>query len=132
RNRPSVGLIYPGIIDRPSFVGNKAAMSKGDLAGSYVVFVGDKRVGEGPLLAAARVAKKHFDEGAEAPILFFDEGDGRSFDVDLSGTDEAVAARLLQHPVVGALGEPPRGRGRPRLGVVCREVSLLPRHWSWL
>jgi hypothetical protein len=26
----------------------------------------------------------------------------------------------------------PRGRGRPRLGVVAREVTLLPRHWEWL
>jgi len=24
------------------------------------------------------------------------------------------------------------GPGRPRLGVVGREVSLLPRHWDWL
>ena len=26
----------------------------------------------------------------------------------------------------------PRGRGRPRLGVIAREVTLLPRHWDWL
>lgn len=26
---------------------------------------------------------------------------------------------------------PPR-RGRPKLGVVSREVTLLPRHWDWL
>jgi hypothetical protein len=26
----------------------------------------------------------------------------------------------------------PRGRGRPKLGVVAREVTLLPRHWEWL
>ena len=27
---------------------------------------------------------------------------------------------------------PPRGPGRPKLGVVAREVTLLPRHWEWL
>lgn len=27
---------------------------------------------------------------------------------------------------------PRRGRGRPKLGVVAREVTLLPRHWEWL
>lgn len=27
---------------------------------------------------------------------------------------------------------PPRPPGRPRLGVVPREVTLLPRHWEWL
>ena len=26
----------------------------------------------------------------------------------------------------------PRTRGRPRLGVVAREITLLPRHWEWL
>ena len=31
----------------------------------------------------------------------------------------------------GESGEP-RGRGRPKLGVVAREVTLLPRHWDWL
>ncbi len=25
-----------------------------------------------------------------------------------------------------------RSRGRPRLGIVAREVTLLPRHWDWL
>jgi len=29
-------------------------------------------------------------------------------------------------------GEPPRGVGRPKLGVVAREVTLLPRQWEWL
>ncbi len=28
--------------------------------------------------------------------------------------------------------ETPRSRGRPKLGVVAREVTLLPRHWEWL
>jgi len=28
--------------------------------------------------------------------------------------------------------EKSRGRGRPKLGVVAREVTLLPRHWEWL
>ncbi|MFY0534142.1 DUF2239 family protein [Nannocystis pusilla] len=33
-----------------------------------------------------------------------------------------------------AAEEPPArtGPGRPKLGVVSREVSLLPRHWEWL
>jgi len=26
----------------------------------------------------------------------------------------------------------PRSVGRPKLGVVAREVTLLPRHWEWL
>src|SRR5581483_11763656 len=41
--------------------------------------------------------------------------------------DDATAEEV--HP---AAPEPPRGPGRPRLGVVAREVTLLPRHWDWL
>jgi hypothetical protein len=40
-----------------------------------------------------------------------------------------VRARYLP----GAEGAPTRpGAGRPKLGVVAREVTLLPRHWDWL
>ena len=39
----------------------------------------------------------------------------------------------LSNPPAEDLTAPePRGRGRPRLGVVAREVTLLPRHWEWL
>jgi hypothetical protein len=31
-----------------------------------------------------------------------------------------------------APAEAPRQPGRPKLGVVAREVTLLPRHWEWL
>ena len=50
-------------------------------------------------------------------IHVFDDADGRAVDLDL--WDAAPQA-------------PARGRGRPRLGVVAREVTLLPRHWEWL
>ena len=41
---------------------------------------------------------------------------------------EEVRARLP--PVDVDLPKP--ARGRPRLGVTAREVTLLPRHWDWL
>jgi uncharacterized protein len=50
-------------------------------------------------------------------LLVFDDEDGRQIDFDL---------RELSEP------EAPRPRGRPALGVVAREVTLLPRHWDWL
>ncbi|WP_375691468.1 DUF2239 family protein [Pseudooceanicola sp. LIPI14-2-Ac024] len=56
-------------------------------------------------------------------VLIFDDATGRETDLDLSGGPDAVAARHA---------EPPRGRGRPKLGVTAREVTLLPRHWDWL
>ncbi|MBA2934778.1 DUF2239 family protein [Sphingomonas sp. CGMCC 1.13654] len=50
-------------------------------------------------------------------LLVFDDDDGRQIDFDLRAPTEPEA---------------PRGRGRPALGVVAREVTLLPRHWDWL
>lgn len=67
------------------------------------------------------VKASHDAGGGQA--LVFDDDSGRQVDFDLRGTPEEVLARA----------EPPRaGPGRPKLGVVCREVSLLPRHWEWL
>lgn len=63
--------------------------------------------------------------GAVGPLLAFDDATGRVVDLDLRGADAEIVARL-QPP------EAARGRGRPRLGVVAREVTLLPRHWEWL
>lgn len=55
--------------------------------------------------------------GPDAPnILLFDDMTGRQVDIDPRGP----------------AAEPPRGRGRPKLGVRPREVTLLPRHWDWL
>ena len=45
---------------------------------------------------------------------------------------DQVIARLMPTPVVEEPEAEPRGRGRPKLGVVAREVTLLPRHWDWL
>lgn len=88
----------------------------------YVVFHGQSRVAAGSRLDAALAAQRLI---GEAGVLIFGP-DGRSVDFDLSGGPEALAARLAPP------AEEPRGRGRPKLGVVAREVTLLPRHWDWL
>src|SRR6187551_2993595 len=56
-------------------------------------------------------------------FLVFDDATGRQVDVDLR---VSVAPGPAEDPAG------PRGRGRPRLGVVAREVTLLPSHWDWL
>ena len=66
------------------------------------------------------------------PVLVFEDASGRQVDLPL----ELPAAELLRHLVEPMPMPPttaaPRGPGRPRLGVVAREVTLLPRHWDWL
>ena len=79
--------------------------------------------------------KECLDDGENRPILIFEDQTGRQVDFDFRGTPDEVLARLAAHPLF-AQSEPPDGArtgpGRPKLGVICREVSLLPRHWEWL
>jgi hypothetical protein len=103
---------------------------------TYTAFLGTTRVATGPLADVA-VAGKHANKATPAAsLLIFDDMTGRVRDVDLRGTDRQIAARLAEDtPAPADAEEPtdgPRGRGRPRLGVVAREVTLLPRHWEWL
>ena len=67
---------------------------------------------------------------AEGPLLAFDDATGAVIDFDLRGSPAEIAARLAAP--AGEAADEPRGRGRPKLGVAAREVTLLPRHWEWL
>jgi hypothetical protein len=101
---------------------------------TYAAFSGHTLLAAGPIEAVAVAAKGACDRG-EAGVLVFDDATGQQLDLDLHGTDEEAIARLQHHPVLAkrlALDEKRSGPGRPKLGVVSREVSLLPRHWDWL
>src|ERR1700722_2837062 len=95
---------------------------------SCVAFAGDRCIASGPLPDVAVKVKAFVDRGEHAPILVFDGATSRQIEIDLRGTAENVLARLGE----AADGAAPRGPGRPKLGVVAREVTLLPRHWEWL
>jgi hypothetical protein len=93
---------------------------------------------KGPFLlksgSRAEVALAMKRSGDLHTILAFDDATGRVIDFNVRGTDDDVAARYAA-PVATAPDDAPpepRGRGRPKLGVVAREVTLLPRHWEWL
>jgi len=88
-------------------------------------FQGARRIAGGPALEVALAAWEVARSGA--PVLIFDDATGRVVDLDLSGSADAVVARYA--PVEADDGRPV---GRPKLGVVAREVTLLPRHWDWL
>jgi hypothetical protein len=69
------------------------------------------------------------------PVLIFEDQIGTQIDFDFRGTPAEVLERLPSHPRFVPSEEPTKARtgpGRPKLGVVCREVSLLPRDWGWL
>ena len=119
-------------------------MSQSDRA-SWIAFAGTHRIKLGTPTDVVRAAKLAVD-GDEQSVLVFDDA-SRVVDIDYRGAPENVIARLglvddTSTPSNGNgkredsspyLESPaPRGRGRPRLGVVAREVTLLPRHWDWL
>jgi hypothetical protein len=115
----------------------------------YTAFSGDRLIASGPLQAVALALKRKKADN----VLIFDDTTGRQIDVDIRGSAKAIVERLAQRaanqraesaragrasPPAGdsldtnaAVGKS-RGRGRPKLGVVAREVTLLPRHWEWL
>jgi hypothetical protein len=100
-------------------------------------FEGARCVASGELAQVALETKKVIDRGERAPVLIFDDVTGEQIEVDFRGTPEDVLKRLPQKSTDGAPAdapdkEGPRGPGRPRLGVIAREVTLLPRHWEWL
>jgi hypothetical protein len=100
-------------------------------ASAFIAFDGDRRIAAGDLREVARAAKQTLDRRKEASVLIFDGVSSGPVDLDFRGTVDDVLARL---PVASADAEPPqsRGPGRPKLGVVAREITLLPRHWEWL
>jgi hypothetical protein len=89
---------------------------------TYSAFAGDRVVASGPLDEMLLRTKAFLDRGGDAAVLIFEDQTGRQVDFDFRGTPEEVVDRASPRP----------GPGRPRLGVVSREVSLLPEHWEWL
>jgi uncharacterized protein len=98
----------------------------------FTAFEGPRRLVSGPLREVALAVKRAEARGSER-IAIFSDATGRAIDFDLRGSDDEIVARLPASPGPAAPeAAPPRGRGRPKLGVVAREVTLLPRHWEWL
>lgn len=89
-----------------------------------VAFQDGHLVAEGSRAEVALAVKRLGPEADRVLVLV--GATGSAVELDLRGEEAEVLARLTD-------AEPPRrGPGRPRLGVVAREVTLLPRHWEWL
>ena len=100
-------------------------------------FVGTRHLASGSLIDVALAVKAAEMAGRDDPILTFDDTTGAVVDLDLRGDTADIVARLAppsdQHAAATEIAETPmKGPGRPKLGVVAREVTLLPRHWEWL
>lgn len=81
---------------------------------SCTVFSGDTWIATGDADAVRDTIRSLGAEGDIGTLLVFDDQTGRQIDLDMRQD------------------EPARPRGRPRMGVVSGEITLLPRHWEWL
>jgi len=104
---------------------------------AYVAFEGDRRIASGELRDVARAARQMLDRRKDASILVFDGRTSAPVEIDFRGSVDDVLARLPAMNAASFTTEDvnapiARGPGRPKLGVVAREVTLLPRHWDWL
>jgi hypothetical protein len=93
---------------------------------TYTAFLGWKRIATGSQEEMLRQIKTCLEAGpSDEPLLIFEDQTGTQVDFDLRGSIEEVLERVAPKPLR-------TGPGRPRLGVISREISLLPRHWEWL
>jgi uncharacterized protein len=104
-------------------------------------FEGARRIASGPLADVAVEVQRRFRRGEAELILIFSDTAGEQIDLDLRGNAKDMLARLAERSgqpspasdtAKETVGETARGPGRPKLGVVAREITLLPRHWEWL
>jgi hypothetical protein len=136
----SCPYIYPDDIYMAFLPGYNDHMTT-TLLNPCTAFNGHRRLASGPLHEVAIAVKNAIESGDNGSVFLYDDATGRMIDIDTRGTAEEVIARLAQTaeptpwPSLGEIGQTDgelRGRGRPKLGVIAREVTLLPRHWDWL
>ena len=98
-------------------------------------FAGKRKVAAGSLHAVAQTLKELVTREPDAQILVFNDDNGQQVDLNLHGSLAEVLQRLPRprEPLEEVVAPTaPRTAGRPKLGVVAREITLLPRHWEWL
>ncbi|MCC7376164.1 MAG: DUF2239 family protein [Verrucomicrobiales bacterium] len=120
--------------------------------GAFTAFAGDQRLAAGVLADVAVAVAQSIRREPELIHHVFENDTGSLEELDLRGSDREIRGRIKaatksepddagsdENESVGRESggaskgtEAPRGPGRPRLGVVAREVTLLPRHWDWL
>jgi hypothetical protein len=107
---------------------------------SCTAFAGPRRIASGDLAEVALKANAVVRRDKQSPVLIFNDLTSEQLEVDLRGSAKEVLARLEKSAGKDkpkdvspqSEGDTTHGPGRPRLGVIGREVTLLPRHWDWL
>lgn len=100
-----------------------------DLTATHLLFEGQTLLAAGSLALVTDAYVRHFENVGGAGTLVFEVASGRQIDIDPTVSKDSLTPEetVGSKPIRG-----PSGRGRPKLGVVGREITLLPRHWAWL
>lgn len=105
---------------------------------TWIAFAGSARIASGPPRDVAAKVKEFVDTNSQDTVLVIDAITSEPVELDLRGSLSTVLRTLPSASTPGIDSVPerpadtPRTVGRPKLGVVAREVTLLPRHWDWL
>lgn len=104
---------------------------------TIIAFQGQNQITRASALDVALLIKDEQNQPDSAPVLLFDADTGRQLDLDISGSVQDIERRYGRpstEPEAAESGQADqeKRRGRPKLGVVGKEITLLPRHWEWL
>lgn len=104
---------------------------------TFAAFLGTQLFASGSLSEVALALRANLRKKPNLMPLVFEDETGNQVELDLRGTAAEVKARYTdkspsEEPAPSEVSQPATGRGRPRLGVIAREVTLLPDHWNWL
>jgi hypothetical protein len=115
---------------------DEAIVDEASPRSSFTAFAGMRRIASGGLAEVAVKIKQALDRDDRQPVLIFDDVTSEQIELDLRGSiadvRKRIKAQAAESEAPAPKAQPPRGAGRPKLGVVGREVTLLPRHWEWL
>lgn len=99
---------------------------------TYTAFDNTSIIAHGSLRDVILKTKKILGKSENSSFLIFSDSTGKTIDFNFQGTEKEILKRLeifvSNSDEKIELARP----GRPKLGVISREISLLPRHWEWL
>jgi uncharacterized protein len=96
---------------------------------SCTAFKDSQILATGKMVDVALAAKMELEIHPNSKLQVFDDSTGEFLEFDFRGSEEKFLERLKQSVTPS---ERAAGPGRPKLGVISREIGLLPRHWEWL
>jgi uncharacterized protein len=107
------------------------SLSSPESSPRFVAFAGFRQVAAGDRAQVVSALRK-LSSTEETLVRVFNDATGERIDLDLRPEAEVPSSPSAAAHAPAAEASAARPVGRPKLGVVAREVTLLPRHWEWL